>query len=318
MAGGGCRRAVGVRVSREPDDTPPGWHQDVVVDEAHVRRLLATLPASLSHLRDQPLELVAQGWDNSVWRVGDEHAARLPVRPMAAPLVVNESRWVEQVTTTVRELGVPVPLPVHLAAAGAHPHPWLLVRWVPGEPLSDAVGPSLDDLARPMADVLRRLHRPAPADAPLNPFRGPDLRDLPPPRASAVRGAREVLDDDVVGGLLEVHDEATAARPWPGPRLWCHGDLHARNLVRTPQRGLGLLDFGDVTAGDPAVDLGVWWTAFSPVARDECLPALLEQHDGHVVRRARGWAARFVLGVAGHDHTSFGRTIDHAVRQLLA
>ena len=68
--------------------------------------------------------------------------------------------------------------------------------------------------------------------------------------ASAVERLRGVVDD----GLR-------AAR-WSRPPVWLHGDPHPWNLVHRDGRLAGLVDFGDVCAGDPASDLAGAWLAF--------------------------------------------------------
>lgn len=304
---------------------PDGWWPDVEVDEVRVRHLLGDLPDDLAHVRDMPLRFVAEGWDNSVWRVGAELSARVPRRPLAAPLVVNEARWLDEAASPVRDLGVDVPRVVRLVPPGRHPHPWLLVTWVEGDlleplPVRDRAG-----LAESLVTALVALHRPAPVEAPTNPFRGVDLRELPPPRPEVLSAARVVLGGDVVDGLDRVLAGAAEVPSWPRPRAWCHGDMHPRNLVVTSLGGLGILDFGDLTAGDPAVDLGVLWLALDAPHRARCLAALEKAarpdgsgvYDAHVVARARGWAARFVLGVAGNAPGPFEGTLRHAVTQLL-
>jgi aminoglycoside phosphotransferase (APT) family kinase protein len=301
-----------------PSHLPDGWHPDVEVDEHLVRRLLADLPHDLLHLRDLPLHFVAEGWDNSIWRVGPDLAARVPRRPLAAPLLRHEARWSNQATSPLVDHGLAVPRVVHLTPPGRlHPHPWLLVTWVEGAMLEELPLAERGELVDRLATALPALHRPAPPEAPVNPFRGPDLRDIAPPREPVVTAARRRLGGKVVAGLLSVLDEGLAAPPWPGDRVWCHGDLHPRNLLRTPDGGLGVIDLGDVTAGDPAVDLGVLWTTSPEEQRRRCVATLSPAYDGHVWTRARGWAARFVLAVAGNAPEHFGATLRHAVVQLL-
>jgi aminoglycoside phosphotransferase (APT) family kinase protein len=298
------------------DDLPAGWHPDVEVDERLVRRLLRDLPDDLATLRDLPVEHVADGWDNSVWRVGEELAARVPRRPLAAPLLLQEARWADEVTSPLVQRGVAVARTVHLTPPGRfHPYPWLLVTWVEGGLLEDIPVAERGPLLSALVDALPAVHRPAAPDAPLNPFRGPDLRDLPSPRATVLSVARQHLGADVVAALVSVLTDGTAAPPWPGPRVWCHGDLHPRNLLRTPQGGLGVIDLGDVTAGDPAVDLGVLWT-FDERHRRDALTQLATSYDEHVWDRARAWAARFLLAVAGNAPSPFQATLRHAVGQL--
>lgn len=289
------------------------------VDETLVRALLTALPSHLAHLRDAPVSFVAEGWDNSVWRVGPDLAARVPRRELAVAPAVNEARWLDVVAAPLVERGVRVPSPVHLAPAGdLHPFPWLLVTWVEGTLLEGSPPAQRGDLVAPLASVLPSLHCPAPADAPLNPFRGPDLREMPAPGPGIVTAGRRVVGHGAVTRLLEVLEGAVDAPPWSGPRTWCHGDLHPRNLVRTPDGGLGVLDFGDLTAGDPAVDLGVAWTTFTADQREAFLAHLRPVYDEHVSTRAQGWAARFVLGVAGNAPAPFAATLEHATAQLLA
>ena len=297
--------------------SPAGREPDVQVDGRLVRRLVADLPDDLAHVRDLPIEFVAEGWDNSVWRVGTDLAARVPRRPLAAPLLRQEARWSNEATAPLVEAGLTVPRALHLTPPGRHhPHPWLLVTWVEGDLLEGRPAADRGPLVRALAAGLPRLHRPAPPQAPLNPFRGPDLRDMPQPRDEIVATARERLGAAVVAQLLTVLSEGVEVPPWPGPRVWCHGDLHPRNLLRTPDGGLGVLDLGDVTAGDPAVDLGVLWTTFTEQQRAEVVPALAPSYDEHVWARARAWASRFVLGVAGHTPEPFAATLRQAVAQL--
>jgi aminoglycoside phosphotransferase (APT) family kinase protein len=55
-----------------------------------VRRMLAAQHPDLAGL---PVEPLASGWDNTLFRLGDELVARLPRRAVGAAIVVNEQRW---------------------------------------------------------------------------------------------------------------------------------------------------------------------------------------------------------------------------------
>ena len=52
---------------------------------------------------------------------------------------------------------------------------------------------------------------------------------------------------------------ALAAPVYSGPPRWLHGDLHPANILVSHGRVSGVIDFGDITAGDPATDLAVAW-----------------------------------------------------------
>ncbi|MDJ0789409.1 MAG: phosphotransferase, partial [Myxococcota bacterium] len=74
---------------------------EVEVDAALVARLLR---AQHPDLAERPLRLLASGWDNLIFRLGEAHVVRLPRRALAAALVANEQRWLP-------ELAERLPLP---------------------------------------------------------------------------------------------------------------------------------------------------------------------------------------------------------------
>ncbi|MBO0788214.1 MAG: phosphotransferase, partial [Actinobacteria bacterium] len=55
-----------------------------------VRRLLAAQHPDLAQL---PVEPLANGWDNVMFRVGGTLVARLPRRQAAARILLHEQRW---------------------------------------------------------------------------------------------------------------------------------------------------------------------------------------------------------------------------------
>lgn len=57
----------------------------------------------------------------------------------------------------------------------------------------------------------------------------------------------------------------------------------------------GIIDFGDLPAGDPATDLSVAWMLFTPAART-VFRAAAGGSDDNTWRRARGWT--LALGIA--------------------
>ncbi len=291
--------------------TRPAAEVDVTTDL--VRRLLVEQHPDLARL---PLRPVTTGWDNVLLRLGDRLAVRMPRRASAAALVEHEQRWLPLLAP---RLGTPVPTPVRVGRPSAtYPWSWSVVPWFDG-PTAATVRPAARrDLAVPLADVVVRLHVPAPADAPVNPVRGVPLRD----RDAVVRerlASGAVPEPDQV---TAVWDRALAAPPWTGPPLWLHGDLHPANLL-VADDGAGqalaaVLDFGDLTAGDPATDLATAWLTFDATGR-----AAFRDHVDRVSRptgpggpggpgapgapdaatwtRARGWALVMATAMLAHS-----------------
>jgi aminoglycoside phosphotransferase (APT) family kinase protein len=268
-------------------------------------------------LADLPLHTVTSGWDNVTVRLGDGLAVRVPRRASAAALVVNEQRWLPVLAPL---LGVDVPVPVRTGRpADGYPWHWSVVPWLPGRPAVDLPPAARRPLAVPLADVVARLHVPAPADAPVNPVRGVPLRS----RDAAVR---ERLASGAVpepGRVQALWEHALGAPPWAGPPLWMHGDLHPANLLVDDDGGLAaVLDFGDLTAGDPATDLAAAWLTFDADGRRAFRERLAGRlgTDPDTWVRARGWAlvmATAVL-VTSDDDPVFARLAREALAQVLA
>lgn len=253
---------------------------DVDVSPGLVRGLLADQHPDLARL---PVEFFANGWDNALFRVGDRLIARLPRRAAAAEIIRHEQRWLPRVAA---ELPIPTPYPERIGApALGYPWPWSVVPYLPGEP----VGVSELDwsaAATAMGGFLRALHVPAPVDAPANPSRGVWIGE---------REATFGANCETVGGRVDqgaarrVWRSATSAARHPGPPVWVHGDLHPLNILACDGRISGVIDFGDITSGDPATDLAVAWFLLPSSHREEFWAAY--GGAGSALRaRARGWA----------------------------
>src|SRR5581483_118260 len=82
----------------------------------------------LAHL---PVEVLANGWDNVMCRVGDEFLARLPRRALAVRILVHEQRWLPVLAP---RLPLPVPAPARVGRPGlGYPWPWSIVPFLPGQ-----------------------------------------------------------------------------------------------------------------------------------------------------------------------------------------
>jgi aminoglycoside phosphotransferase (APT) family kinase protein len=286
---------------------------EVDVDEPLVRALLASQHPDLAGLA---LAHAAAGWDNVTFRLGDRLAVRLPARAAAAPLVEHEQRWL---ATLAPLLDVPVPVPVRVGRPGAgYPWSWSVVPWLTGHPSDEEAPATRDAWAPQLARSLAALHRTAPAGAPTNPFRGVPLaaRDAAVAPRLAAHPHRVVLEAAWRDGL--------AASPWARPAVWLHGDPHPANLLAADGRLAGILDFGDVTAGDPASDLGTVWATFTTAGRARFWEAYaaaspLPADEAAALRvRARAWAAALAPMYAAHpeQHPGLAAAGAHALREL--
>jgi aminoglycoside phosphotransferase (APT) family kinase protein len=284
--------------------SPPA---EVEVDESLVRNLLAEQQPALA---DLPMRFVGNGWDNVVVQLGADLMVRLPRRAAAAQLVVNEQRWLALLAP---KLPLPIPSPIFAGVPGGrYPWSWSICPWLPGQ--SAAAAPPADphEAALTLAAFIVALHQPAPSDAPGNPFRGVHLQQRAEAVQQRVHSLGEVIPTEQV---LAVWDKLRSTPQWSKAPLWLHGDLHPSNMLTHEGRLSAIIDFGDITSGDPATDLAVAWMMFE--ARDREVFRRATDIDDDTWRRAAGWALNLSLAyLTGDDTTSMpaiGRTTLAAV-----
>lgn len=289
---------------------------EVAIDEGLVRRLVTSQGAVIPDVASLPLTRVAAGWDNEIWRLGEEFAVRLPRRALAAPLVRHEHRSLALIGPSIEATGVRVPMPVvHGTPGSGYPWAWSVVPWIEGVRGSDVARPLRADWADPLAAALRALHADASPDHPVNPVRGGPLRARAgafTERLAALGEAGSITADQ--GRVLaEVWSEGAAAPAWGRAPVWIHGDLHPGNLVAEGGRLTGIIDFGDVTGGDPAYDLAIAWLAFGAAGRRRFITATDGRYDTATWTRARAWAAAVAAMLLRHsddepDYAALGRS----------
>ena len=232
--------------------------------------------------------LVAEGFDNSLWRLGDELAIRLPRRKAAVALTKNELRWLPVIA---RHVSLRTPLPLLTGAPGdGYPWPWSITSWIHGVPGDEIDLDTNDSSARGLATFLGEIHVAAPSDAPSNPFRGVALSarsDTFKERLTRVQG---IVD----GGesLLELWEDCVAAAAWSSTPRWLHGDFHPANTLYRNGELVGVIDFGDLCAGDPATDLAGGLMSLPFRALDDFFGAY-RFVDSATLQRTIGWAVLF-------------------------
>lgn len=243
-------------------------------------------------LADLELREVAGGWDNQLWRLGPELAVRMPRTERAPALLRTERKWLP---LRAGRLPLPTPVPVRAGEPSAlFGHTWTIARWVEGDP-ADHSPITRPDAAETLAEFLTALHQPAPADAPANPARGIPLAGM---RDDIDGSFHLIADHPNAGAAREVLDKAFATPAWQGAPLWLHGDLHPANVVVRDGTLAGVVDFGELCAGDPATDLSAAWILLPEGAADRFFDAY-GHADEDITARARGWAVMRALGLIG-------------------
>ena len=255
------------------------------IDAGLVRRLLADQFPDLATLDIVDL---ANGWDNVMFRLGDDLTVRLPRRRAAVSLIDNEQRCLDVLAP---RLDIPVPAPLYRGSPSSEfPMRWSICPWFPGEMASDVPLADPGREARRLGEFLVALHQPAPPDAPENPFRGQDVRTI----EHRVIGNLSRLERDDADELIDRWRSWAMVEPHNAAPMWLHGDLHVANMLVDRGAISAVIDFGDVTSGDPAVDFPVGWMLFDGDVRDVFRQAASHADDA-LWSRAQAWALHFAL-----------------------
>jgi hypothetical protein len=153
-----------------------------------------------------------------------------------------------------------------------------------------ALGHSGRRRVAPQGARLAACHRAAP------PIAGSLFRSA----SASLRSGSRALGSSLPGSPANL----LAAPVWTGPALWLHGDLHPANLLTRDGNFCGVVDFGDLCAGDPACDLAACWMLLPDRVIDRFHQSYSPAADAATRRRARGWAlwkalACVLIGDAG-------------------
>jgi aminoglycoside phosphotransferase (APT) family kinase protein len=270
-----------------------------------------------------PLTFGARGWDNQMWRLGDDLAVRLPRHTQDGELLLKEHTLLPAMAP---RLPLQIPVPQRLGQPSERfPRPWIVTTWVAGEPADRVPATRGAEAADTLAAFLAALHQPAPDDVPIG--RDGEGGPLAGTGEGFAHSLKEATDRGLVSdpdALREVWDDALVAPDWTGPALWLHADLQPTNVLTTDGNFCGVVDFGEMCAGDPACDLAACWLMLPDGFIDRFHQSYSPAADAATLRRARGWALRQALGgdlligdAGGHGHASGKATWEPPARAAL-
>ena len=244
------------------------------------------------------------GSSNALFRLGDELLVRLPRQPGGSKIIEKEIRWLPRVGPL---LPVEVPRIVALGEPGfGYPERWSVVRWIPGDvppavAPEAAVDPSRSMLALDLAgfiSALRRIDVPAEAlrDRALRSYRGDPLVTRDAATRVGIEACRAIPDLDLdLDAALKVWNQAMTLTGLDRAETphWYHGDLVDENLLVRDGRLAAVLDFGELSIGDPTVDLIGAWGVLDAPAREVFRKAL--GLDDATWLRGRAWAISLAI-----------------------
>jgi aminoglycoside phosphotransferase (APT) family kinase protein len=284
--------------------TLPIWHPEIVVDGATARALIRSQFPGIEAAAVEPMGF---GYDNTAFFVDATYVFRFPRRTVAVALIEREATVLPAIAPM---LPVSIPVPIHIGVPSER-FPWPFAGYVR---IAGATASSLDvstalraDLAFPLGEFLRALHAIEPSGEVGDALPG-DLigrldhgRCLPlaTQRLAELEGAGVLADVESFLDYLVRNVPSACAR-----RTLVHGDLYARHLLLDERMQLhGVIDWGDVHLGDPALDLAVVVAMLPRSARDS-FEAAYGRVEPAIWKRARYRAIFHSIMVAHYGQTA--------------
>ena len=262
--------------TKEPD-------KEIEIDKKVIRSLIDTQFCDLSSL---PIEFLDSGWDNENYRLGSKYLVRLPRRKESANLIENEIKWL-----SFLESKLPIKIPASIKMGqptNFYPWKWTINPWFEGD-TADKAG--LDDSeALLFVSFLKILHQHSPGDGPVNHYRGVDLEK----KAKDVKDRIErlKLKTRLITKKIEKLWDTALTTSKSNENCLIHGDLHPQNIIVEDKKIKAVIDWGDITTGDPANDVASLWMIFNNKKTRQI--ALTEYGASQVlINRSIGWAIFF-------------------------
>jgi aminoglycoside phosphotransferase (APT) family kinase protein len=240
--------------------TTPQWTADIDVDASLAAQLVRS---QFPELRAERIERLGAGWDNEAFLAGGRVVFRFPRRQFSRDLIAREIAILPRIAG---QLPLAISAPRFIGTPTAqYPYVFAGYEHIAGTTACSfpLTGAGRTALAEPLAAFLRALHAIDPA-----PFAGHDLspdhlgrldheKRLPQTRERVpVIVAAGICDDLIPCVEWLAHNPPGAVAD--AQRRIVHGDLYARHVVLDPHgRAAGVIDWGDVHFGDPALDLAI-------------------------------------------------------------
>ncbi|MET7036791.1 aminoglycoside phosphotransferase family protein [Elizabethkingia miricola] len=244
-----------------------------------------------SQLKNLPLGSVnASGSDNFIFRVGDDLLIRLPRHENSELQLKKEIKWLPLFSEI---LLIPIPQAHFLGKPSSDfLFQWGIFSWIDGNIYNPLLFEHIDNIVDTMVNFIHSLWKVDPLNGPEwgehNNFRGQPLAERDEQTKEAIKSLPDSYDQVI---LISLWNTACSTDTHNKPYVWIHGDLHWGNILTKNDNISGIIDFGSLGLGDPAVDIMCAWILFSPEKR-----RLFKQKinvDTSTWTRAMGWALSF-------------------------
>ncbi|MFJ7744916.1 phosphotransferase [Peribacillus sp. NPDC097295] len=213
---------------------------------------------------------LGEGFDNTVIQLNEEYVFRFPRRPIAVTLIQVENMLLPSLAG---HLPLAIPEPVFFGEPSAdYPYPFTGYKMVKGYlPIEETKDSKISSAIR-LAYFLKMLH-----GFPVQKAKQLGIRPDGMQRLDV--SFRQISLDEHLSTLMTLgySEQAHAISDFlkdldlsytPQCNTLVHGDIHVRNVLLDEEGVLvGVIDWGDVHIGDPAIDFSFLYSYFPKEAR---------------------------------------------------
>ncbi|MFC4802934.1 phosphotransferase [Neobacillus sp. GCM10023253] len=246
------------------------WSPERVILKEEAIELIENQFPQLKPVR---IQVLGEGYDNSVFLVNEQFVFRFPRREIAVKLLQVENRLLPVVAPM---LSIPVPDPIFLGMPeGGFLWPFSGYKLLGGKTLSSLTPEQRMLSVEPLAQFLKTLHA-----FPINkaeklgvPYDELGRTDILKRKPMLEANIEKAVDLGLIGGhelgRLQLF-LSTVEKPFEhDSKSLVHGDFHIRNmLVDDSGRVSAVIDWGDAHIGSPAIDLSIAYSFIPAEGRD--------------------------------------------------
>lgn len=246
---------------------PNAWDAEQIVSARLAKTLIET---QFPELAPANISLIGYGFDNTVYQVNDRFVFRFPRRELAVGLLKTENQLLPSLAS---QLPLSIAEPIFFGKPnGGYHWPFTGYHYVQGTPPARLTEEERIQSASVLARFLRTLHhyphlKAQKLGVPFDELNRLDMMKRKPALEKYVKQMKErslyskqEILEDYVNDIQEIH--------YQEKHVLVHGDLHIKNMIVDQTNMVsGIIDWGDVHIGHPAVDLAIAYSFLPPKGR---------------------------------------------------
>lgn len=247
------------------------WESEIKLE---AEEAFALIKEQFPELQPKKISLLGAGWDNTAYLIDDRIVFRFPRRKIAVSFLEHEACMLPKIAL---RLPLTIPVPKWIGKPSKQGYPWPFVGYELLKGITACKASLTEDqrsrCAEPLARFLKCLHSIPVAEATACHLPTDDLGRLTV--SKVLPQITKNLDELSLLGLIESPKKfepllaQTQHLRDPHSTTIVHGDFYVRHLIVNEDQELtGVIDWGDMSIGDPAIDFAIAHSFLPDKAQD--------------------------------------------------